>query len=541
MFGLMMHSPLLISSLIEHAAKHHADTPIVSKEADGTMYRSNWREVHERSQLLARALIKLGIQPGDRVATLAWNTHRHVEAYYAISGIGAICHTINPRLFKEQISLIINHAEDKLIFIEKQFMPLMEELKLNNEALSLVVMDQDSSVLSSRYNTLNYEQLLKAVEPGAWSWPQLKENDASSLCYTSGTTGMPKGVLYSHRSTVLHAFAVALPDSLGLSARDSVLPVVPLFHANAWGIPYAAAMVGAKLVLPGHELGGAHLATLLKQEEVTVTAGVPTVWQGLINHLQHTQESLSHLERLGVGGAQCPLPIIQFFEQRGVRVMPGWGMTETSPVVTLMQPKYSQHQMSDEERLQWLTKSGRILYGADMKIVDEGGQELPQDGKAVGELYVRGHWVCQAYYQNDQSPLKAGWLATGDMATIDQAGFMQITDRAKDMIKSGGEWISSLTLEQIASTFNGVAEAAVIAAQHEYWGERPLLFIVPQAGVDIDTEQLLNHLQQHVAKWWVPDRVLMVKELPHTATGKLNKLSLRKTWGDELKKNPLNS
>ncbi|MBU6468895.1 MAG: long-chain fatty acid--CoA ligase, partial [Betaproteobacteria bacterium] len=526
---------------VEHAAKHHGDTPVVSRESDGSLHYSNWREINQRAKSLAKALDKLGIKTADRVATLAWNTHRHLEAYYAISGMGAICHTINPRLFKEQITSIINHAEDKLIFTEKQFIPLIDELNLTHSDISLVVMDKDLSVSSKRHRTFNYEELLTGVIDHDWHWPVFDENVASSLCYTSGTTGMPKGVLYSHRSTLLHAFAVALPDSLGLSAKDSVLPVVPLFHANAWGIPYAAAMVGAKLVLPGHQLDGMNLANLLNQEEVSVTAGVPTVWHGLIHYLKQSQITLPHLERLGVGGAQCPEPILHYFERTGVRVMPGWGMTETSPVVTLMQPKFHQRNMQPEERLKWLSKSGRVLFGADMKLLDDEGCEVKQDGHSVGELYVRGHWVCSSYYKNTDSPLTEGWFATGDMATIDEAGFMQVTDRAKDMIKSGGEWISSLALEQIASSFTGVSEAAVIAAHHEHWGERPILLIVPQQGMVVDQHALMDYLQQRVAKWWLPDEIILVDELAHTATGKLHKVSLREKWGHILdKKNPPN-
>ncbi len=542
MFGLMMHSPLLISSLIDHAEKHHGNTPIVSRESDGSIYRTNWAQVNQRAKRLAQYLIRCGVTRGDRVATLAWNTHRHLEAYYAISGMGAVCHTINPRLFKEQIASIINHAEDKVIFTEKQFIPLLDELTLSVNELTIIVMDKDSSSVSTQYRTLHYEELLKEINENSWFWPQFDENTASSLCYTSGTTGMPKGVLYSHRSTLLHAFAVALPDSLALSASDSVLPVVPLFHANAWGIPYAAALVGAKLVLPGHQLDGINLSQLLNQEEVSVTAGVPTVWHGLIQYLKTSNTSLPFLKRLGVGGSACPEPIIQYFEERNVRVLPGWGMTETSPVVTLTQPKYHQRHMTHAERIHWLNKSGRVLFGADMKLVDDDGHDVPQDGQSVGELYVRGHWVCSQYYKNDESPLINGWFPTGDMATIDESGFMQVTDRAKDMIKSGGEWISSLTLERVASTFPGVSEAAAIAAHHEHWGERPILLIVEKQGERVDSTALKRFLEEHVAKWWLPDDIITVSDLPHTATGKLQKVLLREKWGKQLlvKKIPTN-
>jgi len=536
MLGLMMHRPLLISSLIEHADQYHGDTEVVSCSAQRAMTRSSWRNTHRRSKQLAQALMELGVGAGDRVATLGWNHCQHLEAYYAISGMGAICHTINPRLFPEQIAGIIQHAEDSVLFVDALFLPLVEALKpVLGSVAHIIVMDESAAPwLAFSRPLLQYEALL-ASQSGDFKWPQMDEETAAALCYTSGTTGQPKGVLYSHRSTVLHAWAVALPDTLGLSATDSVLPVVPLFHANAWGLPYAAALVGAKLVLPGPHLDGDSLTRLMDAEGVTVTAGVPTVWHSLMLYLQTHGLRLKHLQRLGVGGAACPPHITRYFEtEQNVRVLPGWGMTETSPVAAINQPKAAQAELTGEDRLLHLNRSGRPLFGIEMRIVDEVGAPLPHDGQTFGHLQVKGPWVCSSYYRESESPLVDGWFPTGDVALIDPQGFMQITDRAKDMIKSGGEWISSMALEQAAGSHPDVLEAAVVAALHPQWGERPLLLVVLKPGAQVSAEILREHLATRVAKWWLPDDILFQDSLPHTATGKLQKTTLREAWQHHL-------
>jgi len=533
MLGLMMHRPLLVSSLIEHADRHHGTTPIVSRSADGTLYRGTWHSTHERARKLANVLLGLGVAPGDRVGTLGWNHHRHLEAYYAISGMGAVCHTINPRLFPEQIAGIIQHAEDKILLVDPMFMPLLEGLapELTSVTQVIVMAEPGAPLPSSVLPILAYETLL-AQASSEYEWPEMDELTAAALCYTSGTTGKPKGVLYSHRSTLLHAWAVSLPDSLSFSACDAVLPVVPLFHANAWGFPYAAALVGAKLVLPGPLLDGASLYQLLESEKVTLTAGVPTVWNNLMQYLQAEGRQLHHLKRLGVGGAACPKTILSYFEDvQKVSVLPGWGMTETSPVAALTLPKSPQSGLQGQARRDWLTRSGRALFGVDMEIVDDEGWSLPHDGHTFGHLMVQGHWVCNGYYKEATDPLQQGWFPTGDVAVIDGDGFMQITDRAKDMIKSGGEWISSIELEQVATGHPAVQEAAVIGIHHPHWGERPLLLAVKKPGQEVTIDELRGYLEQRIAKWWIPEQIEFVDELPHTATGKLNKAALRTQRG----------
>jgi 3-(methylthio)propionyl---CoA ligase len=534
MHGLMMKMPLMISSLIRHADQYHGDTEIVSRLAEGGIHRYTYSEAHKRARQLANALTALGVKPSDRVATLAWNNHRHFELYYAISGIGAICHTINPRLFPDQIVYIINHAEDGYVFTDLTFVPLVEKLAAQCKAVKGYVVMTGSAHMpkSTLPNLLCYEDLVNEHSDDL-EWPEFDEDTASSLCYTSGTTGNPKGVLYSHRSTLLHTLAACLPDSIGLSAQDVVLPVVPMFHVNAWGTPYTAPLAGAKLVFPGPGLDGASLYALFEQEKVTYTAGVPTIWLGLLQHLQQNKLKFSTLKRATIGGSACPPAIIRAFqEDYGVHIIHGWGMTETSPLGTVNHFKAKHAGWSKEKKLELQTKQGRPLFGVELKIIDAEGKELPRDGKAFGDLMIRGHWVNNRYYRGEGSNLRDGWFPTGDVATLDPDGYIQITDRSKDVIKSGGEWISSIELENIAVGHPAVAEAAVISARHPKWDERPLLIIVKKEGKDVSREELLKFYDGKIAKWWLPDDVVFVDNLPHTATGKLLKTKLRDDFRD---------
>jgi fatty-acyl-CoA synthase len=532
----MPDTPLLISSLIRHAARVFGDQEVVSRSVEGPVHRTDYRTLHTRARQLARALHALGVRPGDRVATLAWNGYRHLEVYFAVSGSGAVCHTINPRLFPDQLLYILRHAGDVLLLVDTTFLPLAEKLAPQCPALRGVVAMTDRAHLpaSAPPGVLVYEDLL-AEQPPDYEWPRLDERDASSLCYTSGTTGDPKGVLYSHRSTLLHAFSIALPDLFRLGEHETVLPVVPMFHVNAWGIPYAAAMTGTKLVMPGPRLDGESVYQLLEAERVTMTAGVPTVWMGLLAHLQQTGQRFTSLKRVIVGGSAAPASMIRAFQDdHGVEVLHAWGMTETSPLGTFCAPTPAMSAWTAEQRRAVQLKQGRPAFGVELRIVDDDGAPLPEDGRAAGELQVRGLWVCSSYYDEDISAAHCadGWFRTGDVATIDPAGYMQITDRAKDVIKSGGEWISSITLENLAVGFPGVAEAAVIAVAHPKWGERPLLLVVRRPGADVDPTALCEHLADHVPRWWLPDAVEFVDSLPHTATGKLSKLQLRQQYRD---------
>ncbi len=539
MHGQMMDMPLLISSLIVHADRHHGDTEIVTRTVEGPIHRYSYRDAHERSRRLASALDKLGVKQGDRIGTLAWNTHRHMEVYYAVAGMGAVCHTINPRLFPEQITYIANHAEDGYLFFDLTFVPLVEKLQQHFKTIKgLVVMTDKAHMPASLPGAICYEELLESGS-GDYSWPQFDERTASSLCYTSGTTGNPKGVLYQHRSTILHAYAECMPDALGLSAADVVLPVVPMFHVNAWGLPYSCAMVGAKLVFPGAGMDGASLHELMETEKVTVSAGVPTIWMGLLGHLTQKNAKFSTLQRTVIGGSACPPAMIRSFEEDySVHVLHAWGMTEMSPLGTVCTFKQKHQDLDSEQKLALQNKQGRVLFGVDMKIVDADGKELPWDGKAFGDLLVRGPWILSSYYQDEGgNPMRkdaAGndWFPTGDVATIDADGYMQITDRSKDVIKSGGEWISSIDLENTAVAHPAVAEAAVISVAHPKWDERPLLIVVKKEGQDVSRDDLLKFYEGRVAKWWIPDDVLFVDELPHTATGKLLKTKLREEYGD---------
>ncbi len=542
MQGLMQQSPLLVSAILRHAARHHANGEVVSKSVEGAIHRTTYAGLESRARRLARVLARLGIAPHDRVGTLAWNGYRHLEVYYAAPGMGAICHTINPRLHPDDIAYIINHAGDAVLFAETSFIALLETIapQITDSVRAIVLMTDAANMpgltLPAGMALHCYDDLMDAAGDD-YAWPDLEETTASALCYTSGTTGRPKGVLYSHRSTVLHAYAICMPDVLCLRATDRILPVVPMFHVNAWGIPYGAALAGTSLVLPGRHLDGASLHTLLNDERVTFTCGVPTVWMGLLAHLRATGGKLDTLRRIMTGGSACPPLLIEAFgKDYGVAVEHGWGMTELSPVGTYNAPKPVHAGLPAAERNHLMLKQGRVLAGIDMKIVDGEGSELPWDGVAFGDLKVRGPWVCGAYYGDAPgSALDAdGWFATGDVATIDANGMMEITDRSKDVIKSGGEWISSITLENIAVSHPAVAEAAVIAALHPKWDERPVLVVVARQDHAIDPAEVLRFYTGKVPKWWLPDAVVVVPELPHTATGKLLKTALRARYRDYL-------
>src|SRR5947208_11260597 len=535
MQGLMMDVPLLISGLLQHADRHHADAEIVSKTVDGSVHRYTYRDAHARARKLAGALQRLGAQPGERIATLAWNSYRHFEVYYAVAGSGAVIHTINPRLFPDQITYIANHAEDRYVFFDVSFAPLLEKLApLLKTAKGCVAMCAPEAMPEAKIpNLLCYEALLEK-EKGDFQWPSFDERTAACLCYTSGTTGNPKGALYSHRSTMIHAYGAALPDALNLSARDVVLPVVPMFHANAWSRPYSCAMVGAKMVFPGPHLDGKSLHNLFETEGVTFSAGVPTVWLGLLSYMKEQKLKFSTLKRTVIGGSACPSAMIRAFQDEyGVEVLNAWGMTEMSPLGTVTTFKAKHASWTKEQRVALQNKQGRAIFGVDMRIVGEDGSELPNDGKAFGDLQVRGPWVIQSYFKDEGGdPLRQGWFPTGDVATLDPDGYMQITDRSKDVIKSGGEWFSSIDLECIAMAHPAIAEAAVIGVKHPKWDERPIVVAVKKPGQEVSKEEVLRFYEGKIAKWWMPDDVVFVAELPHTATGKLSKLTLRQQFKD---------
>ena len=537
MQALMQDRPLLISSLIEHANTFHPTVEIVSRTIEGPIHRCTYRDIRRRSKRVAKALLALGVKPGDRVATLAWNGYRHMELYFGVSGMGAILHTINPRLFPEQLEYIANHAEDQYLFFDLTFAPLIEKLApLMKTVKGFVAMTDRAHMPTAKIpNLLCYEELI-AAQNDDYEWPSLDENVAASLCYTSGTTGNPKGVLYSHRSTVLHSYAVCAVDGLQLSSAESALLVVPMFHVNAWGTPYAGAMCGAKLVMPGPGLDGKSVYELMRDEKVTIALGVPTVWLMLFNHVDASHVEPKNdlcLKRVVIGGSAAPRAMSERFEtQFGAFVVHAWGMTEMSPLGTVCNLLPKHRGCTLDERLDLQGKQGRPVYGVELKITDDEGNRLPHDGKAYGHLMVRGPWITGGYFKGEGGQVldADGFFDTGDVATIDADGYMQITDRAKDVIKSGGEWISSIDLENAAMGHPAVAEAAVIGIAHAKWQERPLLIVVKKAGKETTRDELLKFLDGKVAKWWLPDDVVFVDELPHTATGKLQKMKLREAF-----------
>jgi fatty-acyl-CoA synthase len=538
MNGLMMQQPLLISSLLVHAERHHGEQEVVSRRVEGDIHRETYRELAARSRRMAKALATLGVRSGQRVATLAWNGYRHMELYYAVSGSGAVLHTLNPRLHPDHIVYIADHAEDEVLFFDMTFLPIIDAIASRAKTIKHFVAMTDRAHMPKETkvaNLLCFEELIDANDD-KFEWPTFDENSASSLCYTSGTTGNPKGVLYSHRSTLLHTFAIALPDALNCSGRDVILPVVPMFHVNAWGLPYAACMMGSKMVFPGPGLDGKSLYELFETEKVTLSAGVPTVWQGLLGYVESNDLKFSTMRRTVIGGSACPPAMMKKFEEQyGVHVLHAWGMTEMSPVGTVATLKSKHTGASAETQFAVQAKQGRSVFGVDMKIIDPDGKELPWDGKTSGELLVRGPWVVSTYFKSEGGdPLVDGWFPTGDVATIDTDGYMQITDRSKDVIKSGGEWIGSIDLENIAMANPKVAMAACIAAQHPKWDERPLLIVVKKPNVELTRDELIGFFEGRIAKWWTPDDVIFVDAIPLGATGKMLKNRLREQYGRHL-------
>jgi fatty-acyl-CoA synthase len=533
MLGTMQDWPLLVSKLIDHAAIYHGQREIVSLSCEGPKHRTNWATVRGRARQVAGALRRLGMQPGDRIATLAWNTWRHVESWYGISGMGGVAHTINPRLFEEQIIYIANHAEDRVLFFDLTFVKLVEKLAPSLSTIEHFVLLTDRAHMpESSLNLLCYEELL-AAESMDTPWTEVPENAPAGLCYTSGTTGNPKGVQYSHRSNVLHAMAACATDVFAMGARTVVLPIAPMYHANAWSIPYTAAAAGAKLVMGGPNFDPPTLHKLIVEEEVDLALAVPTIWLGMMQHLEKTGETMGKLNRTAIGGSAVPRAMIEAYDKLGVRVLQLWGMTEMSPLGTVGTGVPETDTMPYADELNVRIKQGRGLFGVEMKIVDDDGQELPRDGVAFGRLLVRGPWIVGSYFKGDgASAFEDGWFDTGDVATLDPLGYMQIVDRAKDVIKSGGEWVSSIDLENVAVGAPGVAEACVIGVHHPKWDERPLLLVVPKEGATVTKDSVLGYLDGRIAKWWTPDDVLIVPGLPHTATGKLLKVALREQYKD---------
>jgi len=536
MKGLMQDWPLSVTTIIDHAARFHGEREVVTRTVEGPFHTTNYKEIHLRARKVAQALEKIGAKQGDIIATMAWNTHRHLEAWYGIMGMGAVCHTLNPRLFAEQLVYIANHAEDQFILVDLTFVPVLEAVadQLKTVKGYIIMTDRAHMPETTLKNVHCYEEIVEA-ESGDYKWATIDENDACGLCYTSGTTGNPKGVLYSHRSNVLHALIGGSADVMGLRSVDVVLPVVPMFHANAWALAFSAPMAGAKLVMPGSKMDGESIYELLDNEKITTTAAVPTVWLMLLQHLQKTGAKLPALNKVIIGGSAAPRTMIETFEREyGAEVIHAWGMTEMSPMGTLGALKAGMEDLTTEQLLDVKVKQGRAVYTVEMKITDDDGVELPWDGKAFGPLLVKGPAVAGSYIKGEGGNIldADGWFDTGDVATIDENGYMQITDRAKDVIKSGGEWISSIELENTAVGHPDVAEAAVIGIVHPKWDERPLLICVAAEGKNPTKEDLLSYLEGKIAKWWTPDDVVFVDEIPHNATGKILKRALREQFKD---------
>ena len=535
MLGLMQNWPLTCNKIIDHAALQHGGREVITRTLEGPIHRTNYREIHARAKRVSQALLAYGIKPGDRVATLAMNTYRHLESWYGILGVGGVYHTLNPRLFPEQLAYIINHAEDRIIFTDAPFVPLLEALMPNLPGVEkIIVLTDDAHLPDSSLDLTSYEDFI-AGSDGDFAWVEVDENAAAGMCYTSGTTGNPKGVLYSHRANVIHSLAVNNPDCLGISMNDIVMPVVPLFHANGWSLAFTAPMVGATLVMPGLNMEGAAIHELLEVEKVTISAAVPTIWMMLLQYLEATGKKLPHLERVAIGGAAVPRTIIEKFQDNyDVQVVHAWGMTEMSPIGSsgTIKPEYAH--LTGDDKIDLQLKQGHAPFTVEMKIIDDDNNELPWDGKAFGHLLVRGPAIASSYFKGEGGNIldDQGYFDTGDVATLDPHGYMQITDRAKDVIKSGGEWISSIDLENEAVGCPGVAEAAVIGIVHPKWDERPLMIIVTKEGESVSKDDVLGYLNGRVAKWWMPDDVVFVDEIPHTATGKIQKITLREQFKD---------
>lgn len=536
MLGLMQEWPLLCHKILDHAARQHGNREVVSRSVEGPIVRTTYGAIRKRSLQLAQRLDREGYRTGDRIATLAWNTARHLEAWYGIMGIGAVYHTLNPRLFPDQILWIMNHAEDRALFVDLTFLPLVEKIAPAVKSLRQVIVLTDKAHMpaTSLPNAVAYEEWLAEAD-GDFAWKSLDERAAAGMCYTSGTTGDPKGVVYSHRSNVLHAMMACMPDAMGISARDVILPVVPMFHANAWGLGQSAPMIGAKLVMPGGKMDGASIYELLDTEKVTFSAAVPTVWLMLLQYLEETGKQLPHLNKVVIGGSACPRTITQTFQEKyGVDVIHAWGMTEMSPLGSLCTLKPEYVDLQGDARLDLQQKQGHAPFGVEMKVTDDDDVERPWDGKTFGRLKVRGPAIARAYYggAGEEQFDAEGWFDTGDVAHMDPHGYMQITDRAKDVIKSGGEWISTIDLENLAVGHPDIAEAAVIGVSHPKWDERPLLVVVSKPGKNPSKEEILEYMSGKVAKWWMPDDVAFVAEIPHTATGKIQKTTLREQFKD---------
>ena len=540
MLGNMMQQPLLISSIIRQAAQLFSQTPIVSRRIEGDIHRYTFADCYQRSSRLAHALVELGVREGDRIGTLAWNGYRHIELYYAISGLGAIVHTVNPRLFAPQIEYIINHAENSLLFVDLTFVPLLNELhgKLPTVKKIILLCAPENAPTDAHFEFTCYETLLNNRDEN-FAWPSFDENTAACLCYTSGTTGNPKGVLYSHRSTVLHALASCTPNALSLSRNSVVLPVVPMYHVSAWGLPYSGLIAGAKLVMPGAHLDGASLFELIEKENVNLALGVPTVWLTMLQYLDKIGRKLPPGITIAVGGAAAPLALVEALrDKHDTYLMPLWGMTETSPLATFGTRPHNLEAMPIEQRNRIQTSAGRPIFGVELEIFDDNEQPLPHDGQQSGQLRVRGPWIAQRYYcsakegRADEDATIAGWFDTGDVATLSADDYLRIVDRKKDVVKSGGEWISSIALENAALSHSSVHEACVIGVPHKKWDERPLLIVVLEESCTLDKEAITAHLAEHVAKWWLPDDIIALDALPHTATGKLHKVPLREKYRD---------